>query len=61
MCDSLRVSKTVFLKEKGRVPTFEVCLSHEKGTIFSQSFLPDSRGNVDYDFIPIHNLKGVHF
>ena len=31
-CDVLRVSKTVFLEEKG---TFEICLSHEKGTMFS--------------------------
>ncbi len=36
--DVLRVWKTVFLEEKG---TFEICLSREKGTIFSQTFLPD--------------------
>ena len=36
--DALRVWKTVFLEEKG---TFDICLSRKKGTISSQTFLPD--------------------
>ncbi len=38
--DALKMSKTVFWEEKGTY-TFEIDLSHEKGIVFSQSFLPN--------------------
>ncbi len=52
--DALRVSKTVFLEEKGTSEIY-ISFSCEKGTIFSQSFFPDlyvsaREAKVDYDF-----------
>ncbi len=42
--DTLRVWKTVFWEEKG---TFEICLSHENGTIRDASF-PEISGIPDF-------------
>ena len=48
--DALRMSKTEFWEEKG---TFEICLSREKGTIFSQSFVP----NLYHDIVSAREAK----
>ncbi len=49
--DTLRVSKTVFLEEKG---TFEICLSHKKGTFSPNIFFPIYRW-----VLSMHNLIRV--